>query len=93
MANAKTQRLLAVCLSVLLLQHRRSCTAEPAGIALRSTPSSAPPRRPANPRNLTVYHVVDTRFQPPIGSPEREWPIDMDTVRVARRACPAQPLC
>ena len=78
MADVKTQRLLAICLSALSLLQRRSCTAEQ---SISLSPSSTPSRRPANPRNLTVYHVVDTRFQPPIGSPEREWPIDMDTVR------------
>ena len=48
-------------------------------LVLLGSCSGVPPgRRPPNPRNLTVYHVVDQRFQQPIGSPEREWPIDMN---------------
>ena len=50
-----------------------------AAAAAALLPARAVPARPAHPHNITVYHVVDTTFQQPPGSPEREWPIDMNT--------------
>ena len=35
--------------------------------------------RPANPLNITVYHVVNTLFQQSLPAAEREWPVNMDT--------------
>lgn len=72
--------LCTICLAIMMLRFR--CSGVEATVGHVGAPQQ---RRPANPRNLTVYHVVDQRFQPPVGSPEREWPVDMNTVCVFAR--------
>ena len=45
--------------------------------AMKSDDGSAQPR-PRNAKNITVFHVVDTRYQRGTGL-EREWPVDQNT--------------
>jgi hypothetical protein len=55
-----------------------SITGEGKKLPLRDEPRRAPMVRPANAVNVTVFHVVDTKYQKRLG-PEREWPINMNT--------------
>ena len=45
--------------------------------AIKHDDGSAQPR-PRNAKNITVFHVVDTRYQRGTGL-EREWPVDQNT--------------